>query len=169
MERCQYHDGMPGFGDYFFIFVLALILLGPKKLPELARQLGKLMAEFRRASNEFKMQMEEELRTSERAERDRKLAQEQAATAAAGGQPAITSEGELSIQPPATGLPVAQLDTSVPQEPTLAPELEPSLAESEKTLQVTQETAAAEAVNSFVGSIPHQSPSPTAEEPKTNG
>ncbi|MDR3735866.1 MAG: twin-arginine translocase TatA/TatE family subunit, partial [Acidobacteriaceae bacterium] len=49
---------MPGFGDYFFIFVLALILFGPKKLPELARQFGKLMGEFRRASNEFKMQME---------------------------------------------------------------------------------------------------------------
>ncbi len=39
---------MPGFGDYIFIFVLALILFGPKKMPELARQLGKLMGEFRR-------------------------------------------------------------------------------------------------------------------------
>ena len=53
---------MPSLGDSAFIFILALILFGPKKLPELARQLGKLMGEFRRASNEFRMQMEDELR-----------------------------------------------------------------------------------------------------------
>ena len=45
--------------------ILALLLFGPKKLPELARQLGKLMADFRRASNEFRTQMAEELRISE--------------------------------------------------------------------------------------------------------
>ena len=52
---------MPSLGDSAVIFILALLLFGPKKLPELARQLGKLMGEFRRASNEFRMQMEEEL------------------------------------------------------------------------------------------------------------
>jgi sec-independent protein translocase protein TatB len=65
---------MPSFGDGAFIFVLALLLFGPKKLPELARQLGKLMAEFRRASNEFRMQMEEELRVSEQADRQKQIA-----------------------------------------------------------------------------------------------
>jgi len=58
---------MPSFADSVFLFFLALLLFGPKKLPELARQLGKLMGEFRRASNEFKYQMEEELRLSEQA------------------------------------------------------------------------------------------------------
>ena len=48
---------MPSFGDTALIALLALLLFGPKKLPELARQLGKLMGEFRRASNEFRMQM----------------------------------------------------------------------------------------------------------------
>ncbi len=48
--------------DTVFIFVLALIIFGPKKLPEIGRQLGKLVGEFRRASNEFKYQIEEELR-----------------------------------------------------------------------------------------------------------
>ena len=57
--------GMP---EMIFIFLLALVVVGPKKLPELGRQLGKFLAEFKRASNEFKMQMEEELRSSERAE-----------------------------------------------------------------------------------------------------
>ena len=60
---------MPGFGDSAFIVILALLLFGPKKLPVLARQSGKLMADFRRASNEFRSQMEEELRISEQADR----------------------------------------------------------------------------------------------------
>lgn len=48
--------------DTIFIFVLALIIFGPKKLPEIGRQIGRLVGEFRRASNEFKFQIEEELR-----------------------------------------------------------------------------------------------------------
>src|SRR5580704_4885282 len=144
---------MPSFSDSIFLFVLALLLFGPKKLPVLARQLGKWMAEFRRASNEFKMQMEEELRLSEQAERQAKIAAMEAAAPAAPALEATTSttvdgvapeivdpedphprfpaaeaaapaapvervdgvrplpiatSGELSIMPPATGLPTAQ-------------------------------------------------------------
>jgi sec-independent protein translocase protein TatB len=51
--------------DSIFIFVIALMVFGPRKLPEMARQLGRLMAELRRASNDFKFQIEEELRQSE--------------------------------------------------------------------------------------------------------
>ncbi len=53
------------FSDTAFIFVLALIIFGPKKLPEIGRQLGRLVGEFRRASNEFKFQIEEELRLAD--------------------------------------------------------------------------------------------------------
>ncbi len=70
---------MPSFGDSAFIFILALLLFGPKKLPELARQLGKLMAEFRRASNEFRQQMDEELRLADQAEQQKKIAAMEAA------------------------------------------------------------------------------------------
>ncbi|HEV2647499.1 MAG TPA: twin-arginine translocase TatA/TatE family subunit [Acidobacteriaceae bacterium] len=70
---------MPGFGDSAFIVILALLLFGPKKLPELARQFGKLMGDFRRASNEFRTQMEEELRISEQAERQKQVAAIEAA------------------------------------------------------------------------------------------
>lgn len=90
---------MPSLGDSAFIFILALILFGPKKLPELARQLGKLMAEFRRASNEFRMQMEEELRQTEQAEQQKKIA---AMEAAAPATPAITDGSENTIAAPAT-------------------------------------------------------------------
>jgi len=49
------------FSDTVFLFFLALILFGPKKLPEMARQAGKLLAELRRASNEFRSQIETEI------------------------------------------------------------------------------------------------------------
>lgn len=49
------------FSETIFLFFLALIVFGPKKLPEIARQVGKFMNEFRRASNEFKAQIEQEI------------------------------------------------------------------------------------------------------------
>ena len=49
------------FSDTVFLFFLALILFGPKKLPEMARQAGRLLAELRRASNEFRSQIETEI------------------------------------------------------------------------------------------------------------
>lgn len=59
------------FADSIVIFLLALVLFGPKKLPEIGRQIGKLLAEFRRASNDFKMQIDDELRAMEQQERQR--------------------------------------------------------------------------------------------------
>jgi sec-independent protein translocase protein TatB len=70
---------MPSFPDSIFLFVLALLLFGPKRLPVLARELGKWVGEFRRASNEFKMQMEDELRLSEQADRNKQIAAMEAA------------------------------------------------------------------------------------------
>ena|SRR5205814_10136549 len=49
------------FADTAVLFVLALLLFGPKKLPGIARQVGKALAEFKRASNEFKAQIEAEI------------------------------------------------------------------------------------------------------------
>jgi sec-independent protein translocase protein TatB len=49
------------FSETIFLFFLALIIFGPKKLPEIARQAGRLLAELRRASNEFKSQIETEI------------------------------------------------------------------------------------------------------------
>lgn len=88
--------------DTIFIFALALVIFGPKKLPEIGRQLGKLVAEFRRASNEFKWQIEEELRAADQNDRQKQLAVDAIAP------PAATVEtrelpDSLTVKPPSTG------------------------------------------------------------------
>lgn len=85
------------FGDSIFIFILALVLFGPKKLPEIGRTVGKLLAEFRRASNEFKFQIQEEIRQMEDEERRKKLEESRAAAAAS---PATPSPAATEIPPP---------------------------------------------------------------------
>ena len=80
------------------VFVIVLIVFGPQKLPELARGLGKLMAEFRKASTDFKSAFEQEMRDMERqalqAQR-KKEAEAAAASASVPIQPATlaTSAG----------------------------------------------------------------------------
>src|SRR5437588_12572552 len=62
VQRWQYDDTMNlGFSEMIFTFFLALIIFGPKKLPEIGRQIGKALNEFKRASNEFKAQIESEI------------------------------------------------------------------------------------------------------------
>jgi sec-independent protein translocase protein TatA len=54
--------GMP---ELIIIFVIALIIFGPRKLPELGRSLGKSINEFKRASNELRNTLDEEIRVEE--------------------------------------------------------------------------------------------------------
>ncbi len=89
--------------DTIFIFGLALVIFGPKKLPEIGRQLGKLVLEFRRASNEFKMQIDEELRAAEQADREKQIA---TPVVAATSSSAPVDE-TLTIRPPSSGTTVS--------------------------------------------------------------
>src|ERR1700683_3722898 len=85
-----------GMADTLILMVLALVVFGPRRLPQIGRQIGKLMYEFRKASNDFKFQMEEELRQSEEADRRKKEEEER--------------QRALGAAPPAP-----QLDVSAPQ------------------------------------------------------
>jgi sec-independent protein translocase protein TatA len=58
--------GPLGFPELVIIFVVALIVFGPRKLPELGRSLGKGLSEFKRASNELRSTLDDEIRTEER-------------------------------------------------------------------------------------------------------
>ena len=57
--------GSIGMPELIIIFIIALIIFGPRKLPELGRSLGKSLAEFKKASNELKSTLEEEIRLEE--------------------------------------------------------------------------------------------------------
>lgn len=58
--------GSVGVPELIIIFTIALIIFGPRKLPELGKSLGKSLAEFKRASNELKNTLDEEIRMEER-------------------------------------------------------------------------------------------------------
>jgi sec-independent protein translocase protein TatA len=63
--------GNVGVPELIIIFTIALIIFGPRKLPELGKSLGKSLAEFKRASNELKSTLDEEIRSEERRSAER--------------------------------------------------------------------------------------------------
>lgn len=100
------------------VFIVVLVVFGPQKLPELARGLGKLMAEFRKASTDFKSAFEEEMRDLERQAREveRRKADAAAAAASAATQTQPATQGTPSgveTQPSAPELAAGDGDTRV--------------------------------------------------------
>lgn len=83
-----------------FIFLLALILFGPKKLPEIGREIGRFMAEFKRASNNFKYQIQSEM--------------EKAGADVAPSQPGAQQSSSFvqTMLPPAVKSAIAGIDTA---------------------------------------------------------
>jgi sec-independent protein translocase protein TatB len=159
------------FADSIFIFLLALVLFGPKRLPEIGRQIGKLLAEFRRASNEFKMQIDDELRNIDRQEQQKKLEAQSALTAAASTPESSTDAGTLTtvptILPPDTGAPVSASspfvaetspETSPEQVPAQIPEQpQEQISESDPSTITTTEASAVQQAHVSLNGASHSS------------
>jgi len=90
--------GSVGMPELLIILVIALIIFGPRKLPELGRSLGKSLGEFKRASNELRNTLEEEVRVEEQKDQRAKMEAEQTSAIEAAktspGSAASTSTGE---------------------------------------------------------------------------
>jgi sec-independent protein translocase protein TatB len=107
------------------VFIVVLVVFGPQKLPELARGLGKLMAEFRKASTDFKTAFEEEMRDIERQARETK---------------------RKKLTPPETPGEVSSDSQTIevpPAEPVIAPVAESVPRSSEDTVETKSEDLSA--------------------------
>ena len=121
--------GSSGMPELVIILVIALIIFGPRKLPEIGKSLGKMMGEFRRASNEFRSTIENEVEAEKIRDATRieipKLdmgltASSPATVAPAAEASSAPAEAEAEPAAPAGGVlePVA---TTVSRETTAAP------------------------------------------------
>ena len=123
------------------VFIVVLVVFGPQKLPELARGLGKLMAEFRKASTDFKSAFEEEMRDLERQAREvERRKADAAASAATQTQPATqgTPSG-VETQPSAPELAAGDGDTCVTEAIDPVAESVPRSTEPSDGAEVTPE------------------------------
>jgi sec-independent protein translocase protein TatB len=149
-------------GDTLLLMVIALVVLGPRRLPQIGRQIGKLMYEFRKASNDFKFQMEEELRQSEEADRRKKEEEERKRVLAAAPPQAqiappaespITPTVESPIMPPVPAEPDPQITPAPPEPP---PAIPADVPEAEATAVI--ESGAPAAVPSEPGDLKNVTP-----------
>jgi TatA/E family protein of Tat protein translocase len=86
--------GSLGFPELIVIFVIALIIFGPRKLPEIGRSLGKSLAEFKKASNDLRNTLEEEIRL------DEQRSQLDASRAAQAAQAAAAQQSQAALSAP---------------------------------------------------------------------
>ncbi len=148
--------------DTLILMVLALVVFGPRRLPKIGRQLGKLMYEFRKASNDFKFQMEEELRQSEEADRRQREEEERKrALAAAPPVPQLEQSTTKAAEP------VPPAESELPASPDADPySYEPS--PSRYPDSTPEEAGPAEisqpAANESPEPTPQESPEPAAQE-----
>lgn len=129
------------FSDTIFLFLLALVLFGPKKLPEMARLAGKWLAELRRASNEFRSQIESEIAHLEvQKQRTSSVSSSTTAPASMAASAAIESTVPREKSAPATlAAPMQVADSAGPSDAILPEPL--SVASSDPSAAVSTDPA----------------------------
>ena len=93
--------GSIGMPELIIIFVIALIIFGPRKLPELGKSLGKSIAEFKKASNELRNTLEEEIKIEEQREQHASIREEQDSAMSAAATPPSATPPPVEPAPPA--------------------------------------------------------------------
>lgn len=104
-----------GFPEMLFLGLLALLLFGPRRLPEMGRQIGKALSQFKRASTEFQTQLEDEVRQLEVQEDSQRSIAPPAPPEGSVAQAASSSSSagpSASADPPATPPPPASSNGS---------------------------------------------------------
>lgn len=142
------------------IFIVVLVVFGPHKLPELARSLGKMMAEFRKASTDFRLAFEEEMRGIERQAREAEWKKAQEAAKA--------TEQPATLAASADTVPQLTEPVTVP-EPTIMPVGESVARESHLESAPAEGTSPAVSPDepategTAPANAPHQPPAVTSE------
>ncbi len=148
------------------LFIVVLVVFGPHKLPELARGLGKLMAEFRKASTDFKSAFETEMRDIERQalQAERKKAAEAAAGSAMAPEQPATLATQAGTETASASL---DADSRATEAPVVTPVAESVPRSQGDAVQPTPETSQL-ASTEPVSEPPHdpaQAPSHDQQQP----
>jgi TatA/E family protein of Tat protein translocase len=153
--------GPIGIQEMIVIFLVALVLFGPKKLPELGKTIAKAVSEFRRAQSDFKATLDREMQSLERENEALKEVTRQAAVD-------ITSYSDIDLmggpmhEPPADpkAFDTAPSDFTALESPTVSASAVPG-AESQETSPAAAHDGAAEATPGVEGTIPRTEVSST--------
>jgi TatA/E family protein of Tat protein translocase len=110
--------GTLGGPEVILILVIALIVFGPRRLPEIGKSMGKMLAEFRKASNDFKRTIEDEIEAENRKDVEAaRLPPAEAATAAVPAAPPTESPGAPIAPEPPPSMASSLPSLSQPSEP----------------------------------------------------
>jgi len=105
--------GSIGMPEMIIILVIALIIFGPRKLPELGKSLGRSINEFKKASNELRNTLEEEIRIEETKEQRAKMEAEQK-SAVAGAEIHTATPSPVATPPTVEDTTVSRTGTGHP-------------------------------------------------------
>jgi sec-independent protein translocase protein TatB len=163
-----------GMADTLIIMVIALVVFGPRRLPQIGRQIGKLMYEFRKASNDFKFQMEEELRNAEEADRRKReeAERQRAAASPTPGPPSVAVFPAPPVEPAVLAAPVlpeidaADAAATPSSSDSTSAESAPAVAPPEATALRIQPPSTGEPVAAQrPGSVKAETETPPAADP----